>query len=419
MLSVLLLQSLAVIESYKYSRMKILHLIGAYYISKQDKLMRRKKHKQMRRLLRQPRTFWYEKTRTEQWWLNMIGEEASESSWKKNFRMTKDSFMALLEKISPLISPRPNSPNYRLLSAEKKLAVTLYYLKDTGSLWMTANTFGLHQCTVSKTLMEVCDAINSVVGPEYLFLPRNEEEMRKVASEFEIKFGLLQAFGCIDGTHIEIKRPIENAQDFYNYKQFFSFTVQAVCDSAGKFMDIECRWPGSVHDAKVFANSKINENLQTGKIASTELTILPGYDAISNYIIGDPAYPLTAYCIKEYTSCSNNAEVIFNNMLRSARNQVECAFGRLKARWGFLRRKVDLKIETIPKVIYTCFVLHNFCESLSNNQLDEAEVQAQISRHQQEDDQPDPIYSRDDSSGEYVRRVLTEYIAQNLPDSYQ
>ena len=183
-------------------------------------------------------------------------------------------------------------------------------------------------------------------------------------------------------------------------------------------MYIECRWPGSVRDAKVFSNSKIKKNLLARKIPSTELTILPGYVATSNYIIGDPAYPLTSYCIKEFASCSNNGEVIFNNILRIARNQVECAFGRLKARWGFLRRKVNLKIETILNVIYACFVLHNFCESFSNNQLDEPEVQAQIVRHQQEIDKPDLVYSRDDASGEYVRRVLTEYIVQNLPDDY-
>ena len=55
---------------------------------------------------------------------------------------------------------------------------------------------------MSKTLIKVCDATNKVVGPEYLFLPRNEKDMRKVVSEFELKLGLLQAFGCIDGTHI-------------------------------------------------------------------------------------------------------------------------------------------------------------------------------------------------------------------------
>ena len=173
-------------------------------------------------------------------------------------------------------------------------------------------------------------------------------------------------------------------------------------------------WTLNADGLAPFSNSKTNQNLQARKIPSTELPVLPGYNAISNYIIGDPAYPLMSFSIKEFTSCSDNGEVIFNNMLWSARNQVGCAFDRSKARWGFLRRKVDLKIERIPKVIYTCFVLHNFCESFSNNELVEAEVQAQIVIHQQEIDKPDPVYSRDDASGEYVRRVLTQYIKKHI-----
>ena len=43
--------------------------------------------------------------------------------------------------------------NYSKLSIPKKLVMVLYYLKDTGSLWMTPNAFGVHQCTVSKTLV--------------------------------------------------------------------------------------------------------------------------------------------------------------------------------------------------------------------------------------------------------------------------
>ena len=36
-----------------------------------------------------------------------------------------------------------------------------------------------------------------------------------------------------------------------------------------------------------------------------------------------------------------DAEVTFNCMLRSARNQIECAFGHLKTRSAILTRKID------------------------------------------------------------------------------
>ena len=54
--------------------------------------------------------------------------------------------------------------------------------------------------------------------------------MRNKVAVFESKLGTPQAFGSIDGTHIVLKRPVENSQDFYNYKAFFSPNMQTVCD---------------------------------------------------------------------------------------------------------------------------------------------------------------------------------------------
>ena len=58
--------------------------------------------------------------------------------------MGKDAFHELVTMLDPYIGPK-TTPNYRKLSTSKKLAMVLYYLKDTESLWMTANAFGVHQ----------------------------------------------------------------------------------------------------------------------------------------------------------------------------------------------------------------------------------------------------------------------------------
>jgi hypothetical protein len=67
--------------------------------------------------------------------------------------------------------------------------------------------------------------------------------------------------------------------------------------------------------------------------------------------------------MKEYAGGgTNRQEKYFGYRLCSARNVIECSFGKLKARFGCLRRAMDINLADLPNVIYACFVLHNYCE---------------------------------------------------------
>lgn len=137
--------------------------------------------------------------------------------WKKKIsRVQGVFFYELADELRPYLAPHPASPNRGALSMEKRLEITLQYLKDTGSLWMTANAFGIHQCTASKHIHSVCETINMILGERYLHLPTDTEEMRRKVSEFEMRFGMTQEYGCIDGTHLPIKRPPQNSQDYFS-----------------------------------------------------------------------------------------------------------------------------------------------------------------------------------------------------------
>ena len=66
--------------------------------------------------------------------------------------------------------------------------------------------------------------------------------------------------------------------------------------------------------------------------------------------------------MKEYPANLNAKKFFFKNRFGPARNQIECAFGRLKARWRILSRSLDVDLDFAPTLIYACFESHNYCE---------------------------------------------------------
>ena len=133
-----------------------------------------------------------------------------------------------------------------------------------------------------------------------------------------------------------------------------------------------------MHDARVFANSSVNNLLKTGKIPRVEREIVPDEPKVPICSIGDAAYPILPYVMKEFPAGGKTlSEQFFSYKLSSARMPIECAFGRLKGRFGALRRPMDIILDDIPYVIHSCFILHNICE-LKNEKLHEEVVQKSI-----------------------------------------
>ena len=51
------------------------------------------------------------------------------------------------------------------------------------------------------------------------------------------------------------------------------------------------KWPGRVHDSRIFCTSKINEMLRNGSIPSLTRVLVPDTDPVPFCVLGDPAYP--------------------------------------------------------------------------------------------------------------------------------
>ncbi|XP_028408835.1 protein ALP1-like [Dendronephthya gigantea] len=144
-----------------------------------------------------------------------------------------------------------------------------------------------------------------------------------VMEKFQSQKGLPHCIGVVDGTHIPIKAPYDNPEQYVNTKKFHSLQLQRVCDPDRFFTDVYCAYPGSVHDAHVLRNSPLYQDAE-----QSESEMFPG----SSYIIGDAAYPLKTWLI---TGFKNDGKLTreqreFNYHLRSTHMKIEHTFGLLK-----------------------------------------------------------------------------------------
>jgi len=81
-------------------------------------------------------------------------------------------------------------------------------------------------------------------------------------------------------------------------------------------------------------------------------------------IAGDAAYPSLSWLLKPFTGPRLSPEgVSFNCYHSSSRIVVENAFGRLKARWRILQKRLAVPVESAPLIIAAACILHNICEN--------------------------------------------------------
>lgn len=82
--------------------------------------------------------------------------------------------------------------------------------------------------------------------------------------------GIPNVVAVMDGTHCAIRKRKDEQQYYQRYKRARTLNNQVVIDSERRFVDVECGYPGAMHDGRIWNRSDLRQRLLTNEILQGE-----------------------------------------------------------------------------------------------------------------------------------------------------
>lgn len=307
--------------------------------------------------------------------------------------------IVLSEKYASSAEPRTNCGGRESVPPKKKVFIYIWYVSNTVTFRQLANLFGVSSSTAWAVVKSVSGWLITI-GHEYIKWPQGTAAC-DAKRKFEAKCGLPGVIGAIDCTHIRIKAPEENKENYFDRKHTYSLVLQAVVDADKRFTDVTCGEPGSLHDSRVLRRSNLFATAQ-----SEPESLFPN----DTFILGDSAYAATSWLVPPFKDYGNLSESQrnFNKLHSSTRIVVENAFGLLKTRF---RRLLHFTEQTnlcfVVNIIVSACILHNIC--IIFDDLNIGIVQNEMSEYNLQDD---PVEDNYHANGNR-RDLLFEYLQEH------
>ncbi|KAF5774514.1 putative protein kinase RLK-Pelle-CrRLK1L-1 family [Helianthus annuus] len=303
------------------------------------------------------------KERSKTMWEHYNSDECPDEEFKKVFRMSKVTFDMICDELDSHVSKNDVDPP-SVITVRLRVAVCLYRLATGDPLRKVSNVFGLGKSTCHKLVLEVCDAIVTVLMPKFIQWP-NKERLEDIKTEFGSISGIPDICGSIYTTHISVIAPKTNMAAYFNKKHTeryqkisYSITIQGVVDSRGVFIDVCIGYPGSMPVAKILEKSALSQRFNSGQLKNIS-------------ILGGSNYPLLDWLLVPHNNQNKTwREHLINEKHGVVQRIAKDAFMRLKGRWAYLQKRTEVKLEKLPRVLGACCVLHNICE-INNEAMDE------------------------------------------------
>ncbi|XP_014888514.1 putative nuclease HARBI1 [Poecilia latipinna] len=403
-------------------------------IQRRDEIQRRIRHRQyffqrQRRMLMMMiaggmrsnvriRTRPWTTTPRSDWWERVVMTEFQPSDWLDKFRMSRETFFYLCEKLRPRLARQDTS--FRLaLPVEKRVAVALWRLASNVEYRTISSLFGVGKSTVCRCVRDMCHAIVALLSSTYL-RPPTEQELEESAQLFHSYLGFPHCVAAITTLHTAIITPSSNASDYANPAGWLSVLSQVAISGQGYFWDVCASFPGGTDPAEILQNSALWATAAEGGLSPAQTPVFMG-KPLRYVLLGEACYPLQSWLMKAYPEQKSRRgcrtalpepQQLFNRRLGRALRASEEALLRLRARWQCLSKRNDCGLDVVPTMMLACCILHNMCES--HGDAFKAEWQVEVC----EAENPQPCHkalapaSMDQSDAEEVRGLFCDYFQQ-------
>ena len=121
------------------------------------------------------------------------------------------------------------------ISAHERLTLTLGYLASGDDQQSLSFSCRIGRTTVSHIIKETLHVIWLALKDKYVGPPKSANNWKNISKVFESTWHLPHCIGAIDGKHIAIQCPQNSGSLYYNYKEWFSIVLLALCDACYNF----------------------------------------------------------------------------------------------------------------------------------------------------------------------------------------
>ncbi|CAI5524197.1 unnamed protein product [Closterium sp. Naga37s-1] len=308
--------------------------------------------------------------RSRAWWEECIDPNYPPETFRKTFRMSRETFMELCDILGPLIVKRSTRIR-EAIPVDIRIGASLWRLATAEPLHLISRRFGLGQTTVHFVSNDVLKALNEVVLPKVVVWPEpGSTRAAEISSQFLDLCGLDHAssvaqqlgngklIATLYTTHLPINTPRSNLAKYHNKQHTerfarpsYSIAMQTAIDANGQFLDLCIGLPGALSDEEVLQQSTLHQKGQAGELQGVK-------------VIGLRSYPLLDWLLVPYAQSDSATwyQTTFNECIEKGTAVGKDAIGRLKGRWRILLRRAEGKLHELPRLVGACCALHNFLE---------------------------------------------------------